>query len=489
MNDDYCDFGDDEPTTSACSMMKGKNAKTFQCNNTKYLNKLIFSSRIGDGICDCCDGSDETEGVCSNECENLGLLVEMERKRKIENLNLGLKAKKDLIEESNKVFNQIQNDHINSEVIVPEYQKQVSSLKLRLQDEKEIENQEYEQLFQNSKILIKTYLNSLGSKIAITRSKLSLFIAALTIRGKEDSVEAVLLECDELYELPGDDPDDSEAITLAMPDYAVPNLHTEVVQMNIDGSQRPDASISSGNIGNPILTIEILHKMCNVLSLERLTEASLWTLLLNTLIRISTKSTPVIIDQATSDSGITSFVTTDIGLIILEKLPVYTSRASFKRPQVDTIKSQIDYLEKRINRIKESSRVYERINKTIGLSMDYLIALWGKCFRYSTSSGEYKYEVCLFADAKQNNLRLGQYTSYEIFDYRDVSTSAGFDEGTTEKHVKLLFTNGERCFATKRGRTMEVMLSCSLESELVDVSEPEVCSYAAVLKTPLACGL
>lgn len=27
------------------------------------------SSRVGDGVCDCCDGSDEPEGVCSASCE------------------------------------------------------------------------------------------------------------------------------------------------------------------------------------------------------------------------------------------------------------------------------------------------------------------------------------------------------------------------------------------------------------------------------------
>jgi len=34
----------------------------------------VFSSRVNDGICDCCDGSDEwaLESHCQNTCEEMG---------------------------------------------------------------------------------------------------------------------------------------------------------------------------------------------------------------------------------------------------------------------------------------------------------------------------------------------------------------------------------------------------------------------------------
>ena len=57
-NDDYCDCpdGSDEPLTSACSfrtIQKG----TFQCKGDR--SKIIFASRVRDGVKDCPDGSDE----------------------------------------------------------------------------------------------------------------------------------------------------------------------------------------------------------------------------------------------------------------------------------------------------------------------------------------------------------------------------------------------------------------------------------------------
>jgi hypothetical protein len=55
VNDDYCDClddGSDEPSTSACP------TAVFHCQNGHSV-RYLPSSRVNDGVCDCCDGSDE----------------------------------------------------------------------------------------------------------------------------------------------------------------------------------------------------------------------------------------------------------------------------------------------------------------------------------------------------------------------------------------------------------------------------------------------
>merc|ERR1740139_1107089 len=45
----------------------------FFCANKGYKSKDVFASMVNDGVCDCCDGSDEWQtGVCENDCIALG---------------------------------------------------------------------------------------------------------------------------------------------------------------------------------------------------------------------------------------------------------------------------------------------------------------------------------------------------------------------------------------------------------------------------------
>uniref|UniRef100_W8CAD4 Glucosidase 2 subunit beta n=1 Tax=Ceratitis capitata TaxID=7213 RepID=W8CAD4_CERCA len=72
VNDDFCDClsdGSDEPSNNACA--KGR----FYCKYQKRhitgrgVDVYVPSSRINDGICDCCDGSDEWLTItCKNKC-------------------------------------------------------------------------------------------------------------------------------------------------------------------------------------------------------------------------------------------------------------------------------------------------------------------------------------------------------------------------------------------------------------------------------------
>ncbi|KAK7201220.1 Glucosidase II beta subunit-like/Glucosidase II beta subunit-like protein [Novymonas esmeraldas] len=87
VNDEICDCpdGSDEPGTSACSLFRGgavlqlPPAWKFQCTNAGHFSQAFPHSRVNDGICDCCDGSDETGSLteCPNRCvEETGRLAQ-----------------------------------------------------------------------------------------------------------------------------------------------------------------------------------------------------------------------------------------------------------------------------------------------------------------------------------------------------------------------------------------------------------------------------
>ncbi|KAG5501855.1 hypothetical protein JKF63_04125 [Porcisia hertigi] len=92
VNNDVCDCvdGSDEPGTSGCTVLLGSLAPvlpvnwSFQCTDQEHHVQTIPHNRVGDGICDCCDGSDEAASlvVCPNRCAEVA--AEIERQREVD---------------------------------------------------------------------------------------------------------------------------------------------------------------------------------------------------------------------------------------------------------------------------------------------------------------------------------------------------------------------------------------------------------------------
>ncbi len=77
--------GSDEPGTAACS--NGH----FYCENRGHKSAEILSSRVNDGICDCCDGRDEydSHAACADTCIEMGKQAAEEQKRlKVSNISI-----------------------------------------------------------------------------------------------------------------------------------------------------------------------------------------------------------------------------------------------------------------------------------------------------------------------------------------------------------------------------------------------------------------
>ncbi|KAK8651072.1 hypothetical protein V6N13_140687 [Hibiscus sabdariffa] len=85
--------------TSACPGGK------FFCKNVGH-SPLLYSSRVNDGICDCCDGSDEYDGKvkCPNTCNKAGKVAIESLKRKIEVYQEGVALRKQEIEQAKRAI-------------------------------------------------------------------------------------------------------------------------------------------------------------------------------------------------------------------------------------------------------------------------------------------------------------------------------------------------------------------------------------------------
>lgn len=69
---------------------------SFHCRNMDMTPKTISSSFVHDGVCDCCDGSDEPRGACANTClEHTKAMIAGVR-RKYEDHQRGLELKAEM---------------------------------------------------------------------------------------------------------------------------------------------------------------------------------------------------------------------------------------------------------------------------------------------------------------------------------------------------------------------------------------------------------
>ena len=106
-----------------------------------------------------------------------------------------------------------------------------------------------------------------------------------------------------------------------------------------------------------------------------------------------------------------------------------------------------------------------------------LHSLKGRCFSYNAVG--FTYEVCPYGTAKQSNsggsVNLGKHTG-------ESSSSSSSDD----QQLQLVFSGGNRCSGGPL-RSLTVTLQCGLDEKLLDVTEPAMCDYRAVLQTPAVC--
>lgn len=111
--------------------------RKFYCNNFGYKSVEIPYSRVNDGVCDCCDGSDEQSSAkkCENTCQELGQnyrklrqetqkILENGRKKKIDYIEFGKSA---TFDDSDKLLKS-EAEVREKEVEIDRLQESLSSL-------------------------------------------------------------------------------------------------------------------------------------------------------------------------------------------------------------------------------------------------------------------------------------------------------------------------------------------------------------------------
>ncbi|CAI5501733.1 unnamed protein product [Closterium sp. Naga37s-1] len=136
----HCPDGTDEPGTSACP-----NASFF-CRSRGHNPLLLFSSRVNDGICDCCDGSDEYDGrvVCPNTCAQAGAARRQQLAADVAKHREGVRQRQRAVEEWREKKVRLQEERGRLEDEEKELQEKEKVLKERKDALEKIEEEEKE---------------------------------------------------------------------------------------------------------------------------------------------------------------------------------------------------------------------------------------------------------------------------------------------------------------------------------------------------------
>jgi protein kinase C substrate 80K-H len=414
-NDDYCDCSDgsDEPGTSACSGI-GSVWGGFYCKNEGHLAATIPLSHVGDGICEaeCCDGSDEREGLCENVCAaaHERYLKESEHERKLK--TEGVKLKRKMEAEGQKYVKQLKEDEKRLRAELKLLQNDLEELKKRKEDvDKRSKYEGASKSKENYKKLqtVKKTLKDVELRFKTLKHQFKAL--ELTLNGKKDADVVPIID-----EAVFDDGDEEEQEIIKRAPIDVPSESSPEAQTEDKSDASDLASIYTKEILEPKL--HNLLETWNSLNVDEFLEMPLLKdndIDENAILPDSSSSLP-------KDEGKGLYETvTDTVFEYYDNcaIPIYQSikkLVGYDTVPVDT-ESMNQLVAKVTKRYDEVVKKEEEVRKDLEqvdreLKYDFgpknifasLLANDDECLSFVTPTGEYKYEMCVYGEARQRKV-------------------------------------------------------------------------------------
>jgi protein kinase C substrate 80K-H len=470
INDDYCDCGHDEMRSSACSFYQ--TGRMFQCSDTRFFNQSLFLSRVGDGVCDCCDGSDEIYSKnpikCPNMCSEMGENFKLELK-KLDEANAKGSAEREIILRDEKSrFDDLRSSMARAQKLIPQYKRMITNYRSELIGQQSLEKMEFNQIYAASKAAFSQSLQMFSGE------NLRRILAIVTLRCGDTGVEAILVESDGKYDTDSREPDDLSAFALVAEDTCpVTSGVDEELSFRSKYAliQPPSESIS---------------KMMTALSLDQLSMDTLVELCSYAIPRALEHRLPLLDCFLQAGATLPSIDFLDS----LPSSPVVVKTNGHKRPEAEALRTKILDLTSQIATQKEHAVNFHALGNITYGPNNSLFSLRDKCF--SSEFKEHRYEICPFKEAKQGGILIGTFERVEI----EVTSSLDsvrvdgieVDERYPRESIYLYFTNGEVCHGPQRHRDLILKIECgSGDAVISEIREPELCSYRATLASPLGC--
>ena len=468
-NDDYCDCGHDELLSSACSFYSSK--RSFYCRDQRFYNQSLFPSRVGDGICDCCDGSDEIHGntpiVCPNVCDIVGSAIEKEATSMRNSRAQGISERGLILATATAKLNELRIGLRKAQMLIPKHRKLIYEYKNQLIKQSSLESLEFENIYQSS---VNSFRRSL---LIFSDGNIQKLLAVITLLVGSSGVESILVDCDGKYETDGPDPDDLKAFSLVV-GRSCP----------VDGNAESSTQTA---IRAEEMTNDIVESMINALALARLSTESLVTVFQHAVHRVLEEN--LSITHCFEIANVT--VPSPILIESIKKSPASLIKSDYKIPEAEQLRLRIGDLNAEITLLLEGAEKAKSLGNSSYGPDNSLFTLRDQCL--SHKEREHNYEICIFEDVRQGSVLVGTFDKVEVKSISPLSLERA-DGIITNVHqdkeaIFISYINGGICYGTKTPRNMIIKLECgSGDARISEIDEVEMCSYTAKLITPLACA-
>jgi len=484
LNDDYCDCkdGSDEPGTSACAHLskvtKIETSVGFWCQNKGYKEQVISPTIVDDGICDCCDGTDEPLGKCKNVCKEVGAVYMEKRKREAEAANAGYKIRKAWSDEARELLLNFEQEVGVLKQELDEIQAKEDGFRVAKEEAEQIWNTEKERCDEEARL--KREAEEAALEDARQKSAFSFL----------DKNNDQKVSIDEMVAFDFVEPEEPEARMEALKlildgESAGFNEFVEVTWDHI--------STKFNNEGNHISTEQVKE-----------TEKSDEEILPS---HRGMKGEPVDDDDDfpqgddfPEDETKTSTTSDedwdddedwedddyDVGDDYEMEKYQEASKSKYEQDTPSNLdetaeKAKLEFEEARkifqenekIRREKENDikQKEEKMQQDFGVDKAFF-KLYDQCVDLKTT--EYTYQVCFFKKAEQKPLGGG------------VGTNLGRFSGFGDDYLSQDYTGGTKCW-NGPDRSCKVVFSCGTENKLIEASEPNRCEYQFNVETPAVC--
>jgi protein kinase C substrate 80K-H len=479
INDDFCDCtldGSDEPGTSACSYLK---PSRFYCKANPSKSFYIYTSRVDDGICDCCDGEDELKTECPNNCKELARTILESKKEKALKFMEGLKIRETYVKKAKEQLNHFVEERKS-------LQRQTESVDINLPklEEIAIKYRKVEESYKNQ-LVYQAEMNYVH-KIKLQKFDLNtlrtILLPNLCIQGEKSGMEALM----EQYKIDifVEETNNSTIYKLFQQFINEPTENSEIKEDV--AFHLIDLIIATKEEKNETSTMN--YKIRRNLLLHHLMEIAKKTSNLEYLALISLEEYENIQSKLEKEQSKNQNALQTLFNWVMKKnvkeydgtvenyakklsLSLKNAGQKFKHSMALSSQSQYDYAKNIKNTILNDFDNLVKMSKTDFGEGNAFLSLYNECF--SKKSGKYTYNICPFKSADQDGTRLGNFDSL-------------YSNGGSGK-ANMIYKNGLRCPGGQQ-RELNVVFYCGKENDIFSVKEPSPCSYVAKFESPAICG-